>query len=307
MEPGELVLLGRGENRIFDIEEAIRQFDPPFPVVSVINDLRDPQRTDRLIRSLAPEIIYHTAAHKHVHYMEREPEEAVLNNVGASVNLIRAAEAAGTKRFVFISTDKAANPTGVMGATKRMVELYMRARPANGRCRLITVRFGNVIGSTGSVVPHFLKQIHRGGPVTVSDPNATRYFMTVKEASLLVIRASLIGTGGETYILEMGDPLNILDMARDIVELSGREPDAEIPIVVTGLREGEKLHEELVCDDETLVQLDEEKILLARSNLPVPPDVGEGIEELVRSARLGDRRSLFAILSRYIPSFERTR
>lgn len=306
IEPGELILLGRGENRIFDIEEELRVANPSLSVKTVINDLRDLDITIRLVQSNGPAVIYHTAAHKHVHYMENDPEEAVLNNVGASVNIVRAAEAAGVERFVFISTDKAANPHGVMGATKRIVELYLRGRSGKSACRLITVRFGNVIGSTGSVVPHFVKQVRRGGPITVSDPRATRYFMTVREASLLVIRASVIGNGGETFILEMGEPLNILEIARDVVVLAGREPDTEIPVVLSGLRDGEKLHEELICSDEELVALDEEKILLAKPSTPVPPDIEQGIEEIIQSARRGERRKIFKVLSRFIPSFDRS-
>ncbi len=304
--PGELILLGRGENRIFDIEEDLGAREPSCEVKTVINDLRDPDITRRLVHSIAPDVIYHTAAHKHVHYMERDPEEAVLNNIGASVNIVHAAEDAGTERFVFISTDKAANPSGVMGATKRLVELYLRSRRNKSSCRFITVRFGNVIGSTGSVIPHFVKQVRGGGPVTVSDPQATRYFMTVREASLLVIHASIIGKGGETFILEMGEPINILEIARDVVVLAGREPDTEIEIVLTGLRDGEKLHEELICSDEQLVALEEEKILLAKPSTPVDPDIERGVGEIIASARVGERGNIFKVLSRFIPSFDRS-
>jgi FlaA1/EpsC-like NDP-sugar epimerase len=300
-EPAELVLLGRGENRIFEIENELRAMNPPFSVDTVISDLRDSNKVKRLIGDLSPQIIYHTAAHKHVHYMERDPEEAVINNVAASVNVIEAAIASGAERFVFISTDKAADPVGVMGATKRLVELYMRSRSGNGSCRLITVRFGNVIGSTGSVVPLFLKQIARGGPVTVSDPGATRFFMTVREAALLVIRASIIGEGGEIFILDMGEPLNILEIARDIIVLTGHEPDTEIPIRITGLRSGEKLHEELFGADEERLSLGEEQILLARPLTPHPEGVVEMTEKIIESAVRGDRTQVCQIMSRLIP------
>jgi FlaA1/EpsC-like NDP-sugar epimerase len=205
---------------------------------------------------------------------------------------------------VFISTDKAASPRGVMGATKRLIELYLRSRcGAGASCRFITVRFGNVIGSTGSVVPLFLKQIRRGGPVTVSDPRATRYFMTVREAALLVIRASVVGRGGETYILDMGEPLNILEVAEDLIILAGYEPETEIPIVVTGLREGEKLHERLVARSEKLEPLGEEKILLARSADPVPDGIEEGIEKLIAVARKGRQEKVLQGLAALIPGF----
>lgn len=301
--PAELVLLGRGENRIYDIEEELRFSFPRLSIEAVIADLRDEGRIERIIATYSPHIIYHTAAHKHVHYMERDPAEAVINNVLGSVNLVKAAIAHGTERFVFISTDKAANPVGVMGGTKRLVELYMRKLSGNSQCRFITVRFGNVIGSKGSIIPLFLKQISRGGPVTVSDSHATRYFMTVKEASLLVIRASVIGNGGETMILDMGEAINILEMARDVILLSGHEPESEIPIMMTGLREGEKLHEELMSRDEEMIPLSEKKIFLARPSTPVPPDIEERLDEMVASAREGDTERILELMSALLPGF----
>jgi len=303
VEPRLLMLLGRGENRIFDIEDELRSAHPRVEITTYITDLRDGGRTKRLMRECAPDIIYHAAAHKHVHYMERDPAEAVINNVEGSINIIRAAEQCGVSRFVFISTDKAASPRGVMGATKRLIEYYLRARNGESPCRFITVRFGNVIGSTGSVVPLFLKQIRRGGPVTVSDPRATRYFMTVREAALLVIRASVIGAGGETYILDMGEPLNILEVAQDLINLAGYEPETEIPIVITGLRDGEKLHERLAAADEELVRVGEEKIFLARPSDPVPEGLEGGIDALIAAARGESRGTILAMMAKVIPGF----
>jgi len=299
----ELVLLGRGENRIFDIEEDLRAIAPRLGIETVISDLRDGDRTERLLEAYRPDIIYHTAAHKHVHYMERDPVEAVINNVQGSINLIRSAMRCDVDRFVFLSTDKAANPGGVMGATKKIIELYLRKLNGKSKCRFIIVRFGNVIGSRGSVIPLFLKQIARGGPVTVSDPKATRYFMTVKEASRLVVRASVIGDGGETMILDMGEAINILEMARDIIILSGRDPDAEIPIMITGLRDGEKLHEELSSEDEELIPLKDKKIFLAKSSLPVLPDLEERITDMIQRARRGDAEGVLEVMSALLPSF----
>ncbi|MDD4858064.1 MAG: nucleoside-diphosphate sugar epimerase/dehydratase [Candidatus Krumholzibacteria bacterium] len=309
VNPRALVLLGRGENRIFDIEDELRSGDSRLNMETYISDLRDPERTMRIVKECAPDIIYHAAAHKPVHYMERDPAEAVINNVAGGINIIKAAEACGVSRFVFISSDKAANPRGVMGATKRLIELYLCARnEALSRtkrdfCRFITVRFGNVIGSTGSVIPLFLKQIRRGGPVTVSDPAATRYFMTVREAALLVIRASVIGKGGETFILDMGDALSILEMAQDLIILAGYEPNTEIPIVLSGLREGEKLHEHLVAPGEELVPLGEEKMFLARSSVPGREGFENNIEKLVASARKGRREEILEGLASLIPDF----
>ena len=303
--PRALVLLGRGENRIFDIEDELRSAYPSLEIKTYITDLRDVDRTTRIVQECGSDVIYHAAAHKHVHYMERDPAEAVVNNVAGSINLIKAAEAHGVSRFVFISTDKAADPHGVMGATKRLIELYLRARTrASDRgCRFITVRFGNVIGSTGSVVPLFLRQIRRGGPVTVSDPRATRYFMTLREAALLVIRASVIGVGGETFILDMGEALNILEVAQDLIILAGYEPETEIPIVVTGLRDGERLHERLVAADEELVPVGEEKILLARSSASVPDGLEEEIEKLIALARKGRTKQILEGIAALVPAF----
>jgi FlaA1/EpsC-like NDP-sugar epimerase len=301
----ELVLLGRGENRIYDIEDELRSEFPGMRLDTVIADLRDGDRIERIIQSYSPQVIFHTAAHKHVHYMERDPVEAVINNVLGSMNLVKSAIACGVERFVFLSTDKAANPVGVMGATKRIIELYLRMLSGTGPCRFITVRFGNVIGSKGSVIPLFISQIGRGGPVTVSDPNASRYFMTVKEASLLVLRASIIGEGGETMILDMGEAVNILEMARDVIILSGHDPDSEIPIEITGLREGEKLHEELLDIGEELVPLSEKKLFLAKTSAPIPPDLEERMEEMIGYARKGEAEKVLEVMSGLLPSFNR--
>lgn len=305
VEPAALIALGRGENRIFEIEEELRGIRPDLPLLTVIDNLRRPRRVARLLGELRPDVIFHAAAHKHVHYMERDPEEAVLNNVAATVNLVRAALESGARSFVFISTDKAADPVGVMGATKRLMELYLRSISPGAACRFISVRFGNVIGSTGSVVPLFIRQINRGGPVTVSDPRATRFFMTVKEAALLVIQAALSGRGGETYILDMGEALNILEMARDIIILTGHEPDVEIPIEISGLREGEKLHEVLVAGDEVLEPpADGAKIMLARPGEPIPPGLEERVDGLILAAQEGDRGAVLRMMSELVPGFE---
>jgi FlaA1/EpsC-like NDP-sugar epimerase len=304
VKPATLIMLGRGENRIFAIEQEIRADHPGLDIVTVINNLREPVRLDKVMNRLAPDVVYHTAAHKHVHYMERDPEEAVMNNVAATINLARAVEKCGTERFLFISTDKAADPRGVMGATKRLMEMYLRQIDPDSACRFMTVRFGNVIGSTGSVVPLFVDQIGRGGPVTVSDPEATRYFMTVKEASLLVIQASVSGKGGETYILDMGEALNILEMARDIIILTGHEPGEEIKIEYTGLREGEKLHEVLVGEDETLEPpAPGEKIMLARSPAATGDNFRADVDRLVEAARTADRDGVLRLMSELMPGF----
>ena len=305
VHPDLLIMLGRGENSIFEIEEEIRNIAPGLEIRTLINDLRDPLRLEKMLGELSPDVIYHAAAHKHVHYMERQPEEAVLNNIAATINLVKAAEGCGAERFVFISTDKAADPRGVMGATKRIMELYLMSISPESGCRYITVRFGNVIGSRGSVVPLFLTQIGRGGPVTVSHPEATRFFMTVREASLLVIQASIIGRGGDICILDMGEALSINEIARDIIILTGHEPDSEIQIEFTGLREGEKLHEVLVGEDESLeIPEKGEKIMLARLAAEIPAGLEAALESMIDKAGRGDRRGVVHDIADLVPNFE---
>lgn len=301
--PSELILLGRGENRIFNIEEELKAGPEPVKLSTVINNLRDRRRTEKVIHRLAPDIVYHTAAHKHVHYMERDPAEAVINNIGVTLNLMRACRSGGTNRFVFISTDKAANPRGIMGATKRVMERFLAKANSNSSCRFISVRFGNVIGSAGSVVPLFIRQIRRGGPVTVSDARASRYFMTVKEAALLVLRASAIGEGGEIFILDMGEALNISEMARDIIVLSGHDPGSEIQIEFVGLREGEKMHEELVSKNEELVPSGEDKIFIAESSTELPQVEEDYLERMLEMAYRDEKEELLSAFGELLPEF----
>ncbi|MBU8923221.1 MAG: polysaccharide biosynthesis protein [Bacteroidales bacterium] len=302
-EPEGIVLFGRGENSIFDIEEDLKAVNPDLDVGMVIGNLTDAGKIERMITTYSPHIVFHAAAHKHVHYMERDPSEAVTNNVKGSINLIRACNRAGVERFVFISSDKAADPTGVMGATKRVVEIFLREFDGDDRCSYITVRFGNVIGSRGSVVPLFLRQIARGGPVTVSDEEATRFFMTVREAASLVIRSSIIGNGGEIFILDMGEPVNILEMARDIIMLTGHEPGSEIPIRITGLRDGEKLHEVLTSEKELLQPSEDDKIISAISSGEVSGNITGEIDLLIEEAEKGDQDEVLLRLSAIIPGF----
>ncbi|MCK4538074.1 MAG: polysaccharide biosynthesis protein [Candidatus Krumholzibacteria bacterium] len=301
--PEGLVLFGRGENSIFDIEEDLKAVDPDLDISMVIGNLTDAGKIERVLSEYSPHIVFHAAAHKHVHYMERDPSEAVTNNVKGSIGLIRACDRSGVERFVFISSDKAADPTGVMGATKRVIEIFLSEFEGADRCSYITVRFGNVIGSRGSVVPLFLRQIARGGPVTVSDAEATRFFMTVREAASLVIRSSIIGNGGEIFILDMGEPVNILEMARDIIMLTGHEPDAEIPIRITGLRDGEKLHEVLSSEKELLKPSEDDKIFSAIPSGKVPENITGKIDQLIEEAEKGDHDEVLLRLSAIIPGF----
>jgi len=265
-EPELLILFGRGEYSLYRIEKKLREENPLVAAVSVIADLRDRNRTRAVLRRYRPHVIFHAAAHKHVPLMERNPCEAIKNNVIGSRIVMEEAESCGVERFVLISTDKAVNPVNFMGASKRVTELLLQSMAQNSRCKLSTVRFGNVLESRGSVLPLFKEQIQKGGPVTITDPEVTRYFMTVSEAAQLVIQAGAMGRGGELFVLDMGKPVKIIEMARDLIRLSGFEPDADIKIKTIGLRPGERLHEEPLAEEEKAQATWHEKILLVRPN-----------------------------------------
>jgi FlaA1/EpsC-like NDP-sugar epimerase len=243
--PAELILLGHGENSIYEIDLDLRLSYPHLRTVPVIADIRDQQRIDWVIREYQPDVIFHTAAHKHVPLMESSAGEAITNNVLGTQNVLWAAEEFGVERFVLISSDKAVNPTSIMGATKRLAELLVVASAQRTGRAYMAVRFGNVLGSRGSVIPVFQRQIAAGGPLTITHPEMRRYFMTIPEAVQLVLQASDLGQGGETFVLDMGKPVRILDLAKDLLTLSGLKPGRDIEIVYTGVRPGEKMSEEL--------------------------------------------------------------
>jgi len=260
----------------------------------------------RLGRGLHPQVVFHAAAHKHVPYMEKFPCEAVLNNVLGTRNVVALAQAAGAERLVSISTDKAVRPRSVMGATKRVAEHLLQTLHARGSTtRMMAVRFGNVLGSRGSVVPLFQAQLRRGSPLRVTHPDATRYFMTIREACLLVLQAAALGQGGEVFTLKMGEAVRILDLARTVIALSGLDPDT-VPVVYTGLRPGEKLHEELVAESDASIASAHPQILVARlGTLPVP-SVETAADALVELARAGDERATRAELQRILPDLARS-
>jgi len=243
--PAELTLLGHGENSIFEILLELREDFPRLPIHPVIADVRDEARLAEVFSSRHPEVVFHAAAHKHVPLMEANPVEAVTNNVLGTRNLVNMAAQAGIERFVMISTDKAVRPSSVYGATKRIAEMLVLDGARRSGLPFTVVRFGNVLGSRGSIIPLFKSQIARGGPLTITHPEMRRFFMTIPEAVYLVLQASWMGVGGETFVLNMGEPVRILDLAEDLIRLSGLEPGRDIEIVFTGTRPGEKLEEEL--------------------------------------------------------------
>lgn len=250
VKPKQLLLLGHGENSIYLIHQELRSQVPQGTLVPIIADIRDKEQLHQIFDTYHPEVVFHAAAHKHVPLMEIQPIAAVLNNIYGTRNVADVAGAHGVERFVMISTDKAVNPTSVMGATKRVAEKVVLSMNCTYTTKFITVRFGNVLGSRGSVIPLFRKQIEAGGPVTVTDPGMTRYFMTIPEASQLVLQAGAMGQGGEVFLLDMGEPVKIVDLANNMIRLSGLEPNKDIRIEFTGLRPGEKKYEELLTAEE---------------------------------------------------------
>lgn len=269
LEPKHLLLLGRGENSIFNIEQELKRDFPQLKLTSLIADIRHQTRIEGIFNSWKPEIIFHAAAHKHVPLMQHNPTESLENNALASANLAQLADAHGVHTFVLISTDKAVDPCSFMGLSKRLAELLVKAfANKSQKTRFLVVRFGNVLGSRGSVVPIFQAQIARGGPVTVTDRFMSRYFMTTPEASQLVIESLAVGQSGQTLILDMGEPVNIFDLAEQMIQLAGFAPGLDIPIQITGLRPGEKLHESLVCAQEKVVSTPHPKIMAVSSQLP---------------------------------------
>src|SRR5439155_18034822 len=264
VEPGRLILLEKDETRLFGLEIDLRRFAPRVPVFPVVGDVRHRDRMLQVFRTYQPQVVFHAAAYKHVPMMEAHPQEAVTVNVIGTKVLAEVAAEAGCEMFVLISTDKAVNPTSVMGATKRMAEMLVRRLNEASATRFVAVRFGNVLGSRGSLIPLLEEQIRRGGPITVTHPAMERYFMTVSEAVRLILKASSLGGGGEVFVLDMGDPVRIVDLAEALIRLSGLEPDVDVPIQFTGMRPGEKLKEEILMAEEGTYSTKVEQIFVAR-------------------------------------------
>lgn len=309
--PRRMLLLGRGENGVYEIERECRRRWPRLEVVPLVCDVRQRRRLEHLFARYRPEVVFHAAAHKHVPLMEANAEEAVLNNVGGTRNLVEVALGHGVLRFVNISTDKAVNPTSVMGATKRVAELLVEqaARRAEGHGRserhFVSVRFGNVLGSRGSVVPLFKEQIQQGGPVTVTHPEMERYFMTIPEATQLVLQAGGLGGNGRVYVLDMGAPVRIEEMARDLIRLSGLEPGRDVAIAYSGLRPGEKLFEELLTAEEGTEASPHAQIFVARVGTRQTPEaVAAAVERLLAAAERGEGPRMRALLAALVPTHQ---
>ena len=305
--PQQLVLLGLDETSVFNIHQEIGEMAPDLEAIPVVADLRDRVHVERLFQTVRPQVVFHAAAHKHVPLMEGQPDEAVRNNVGSLWALAEMADRYRTETFVFISTDKAVNPTSVYGATKRVGELLVTSYAGRSRTRFVTVRFGNVLGSRGSVVPTFQRQIQSGGPVTVTHPEMVRYFMTATEAAQLVIQAGAMGRGGEIFVLDMGEPLRILDLAMNLIRLSGLTPGQDIEIVFTGVRPGEKLYEEPLTREDRARASRHQRIFVASQD-PIDPDwvLREG-DRLLSLAEQGESRPIVTALLQLVPEYRPNR
>jgi FlaA1/EpsC-like NDP-sugar epimerase len=304
--PQALILVGHGENSVFAIANELRWKWPELSIEQVIADVRDLDRLSHVFDAFEPDTIFHAAAHKHVPLMESNVADAVTNNVKGTVNLLRLAEAHRVRRFVFISTDKAVNPSSVMGATKRVAELLVQESASRSGLPYVAVRFGNVLGSSGSVVPLFREQISRGGPVTITHPEVCRYFMTIPEAVQLVLQAAALGEGAEVFVLDMGAPIRIEDLAKDLIELSGLELGRDVDIVYTGLRPGEKMFEELTVSGEKYVATRHEKIVKTRNGAgrrEDPSALWTLVDELIRLAGQGHAGELRHKLKEIVPEY----
>jgi FlaA1/EpsC-like NDP-sugar epimerase len=307
-DPSCLILYERAESPLYEIDLELRTDYPEVKVVPILGDIRDRSQLSRALSDHRPQVVFHAAAYKHVPMMELQPWKAVRNNILGTRNVMDVSREHGVERFVLVSTDKAVRPANVMGASKRVAELLVQNQNGCGlgRTKFITVRFGNVVGSVGSVVPLFKKQIERGGPVTVTHPEVTRYFMTIPEACQLILQAGAMGEGGEIFILDMGTPVKIVDMAKDLIRLSGFEPDVDIKIEFVGLRPGEKLFEELITSGEGIVPTSHEKILVLRGQTCDQDRLNAVIEDLTKLAEeqngAGIRAKLQEIVEDYRPA-----
>ena len=298
--PKEIVVLDIYENNAYDLQQAIKRNYPYQNFRVIIASVRDKERICKIFDEVKPAVVFHAAAHKHVPFMEENPSEAIKNNVLGTLNVAQCAHDHKVKRFILISTDKAVNPTNIMGATKRIAELIIQSINKESNTEFAAVRFGNVLGSNGSVIPLFKEQIKAGGPVTITHPDITRYFMTIPEASRLVIQAGALAKGGEIFVLDMGEPVKIVDLATQLIELSGYKPNQDIKIEFIGLRPGEKLYEELLLEEEGLESTKQEGILIARPSEIIYPEILEIVSEI--KTNIYDLPKLKLTLKKMVPS-----
>ena len=301
-EPKQLILVDIYENGAYEIEQELRRKHPELKLVALVASVRNTHRMNQIFETYRPEIVYHAAAHKHVPLMETSPNEAIKNNVFGTYKTALAAANHGVKRFVLISTDKAVNPTNIMGASKRICEMLIQTLNKHYETEFVAVRFGNVLGSNGSVIPLFQKQIEEGGPVTVTHPDIIRYFMTIPEAVSLVLQAGAYAKGGEIFVLDMGEPVRIMDLAKNLIRLSGYTPGEDIEIKIVGLRPGEKLYEEMLMDEEGLTATENQMIFIGQ---PIEMDEEGFLEKVEKlgAAAMDDSENIRSLVRELVPTY----
>lgn len=310
-KPSKVIILDQAETPLHSLSLELAALNTSIEVVNVISDVRDYNSIDKIFKTYMPNVVYHAAAYKHVPMMEENPSQAILTNVLGTKNVADLSHKYDVERFVMISTDKAVNPSSVMGASKRIAEMYVQSKhfkhKANGvdtYTKFITTRFGNVLGSNGSVVPLFTKQIQEGGPVTITHPDIIRYFMTIPEACQLVLEACSMGNGGEIYIFDMGNPVKIIDLARKMIRLAGFKPDIDIEIKIVGLRPGEKLYEELLNDKAKNLPTHHEKIMIAEEICDEFNEVSGAIDDIIKSAKESNEELIVTKMKGLVPEFK---
>jgi FlaA1/EpsC-like NDP-sugar epimerase len=302
--PQKIYLLDQAESPLYEIESELAEKYPATKFETVLADIRSRERMHNVFRTFTPQVVYHAAAYKHVPMMEHNPSESLLTNVLGTKILAEMADEFGTETFVFVSTDKAVNPTNVMGASKRIAEIFIQSFGKISKTKFITTRFGNVLGSNGSVIPRFRKQIEQGGPVTITHPDITRYFMTIPEACQLVLEAGCMGKGGEIFVFDMGKSVKIMDLAKKMIRLSGLQEGKDIKIEVTGLRPGEKLFEELLADAENTLPTHHPQILIGKVKEYEFPEVKEKIDELITLFSQQNNNEIVAHMKDLVPEFK---
>lgn len=300
--PSKLLLLDQAESPLYDVQNELKSEFPNLDFEVIIGDIRSYERMHRLFQAFCPEYVFHAAAYKHVPLMEDNPSEAVLTNVKGTRNLVDLSLEFEVKKFVMISTDKAVNPTNVMGASKRIAEIYAQMANAKGKTKFVTTRFGNVLGSNGSVIPLFQRQLEQGGPLTVTDPRVTRFFMTIPEACQLVLEAGMMGEGGEIFVFDMGESVKIIDLAKKMIQLNGLELGKDIEIKITGLRPGEKLYEELLASEENTIPTHHPQILKAQIRKEEEQQI-QRIEELIQLFETQKNTDIVAKMKEIVPEF----
>jgi FlaA1/EpsC-like NDP-sugar epimerase len=302
---GKLIIVDNYENNAYDIQQELwRSYGNNLDIRIEIASVRDKEKVDLLFQRHKPNIIFHAAAHKHVPLMEDCPEEAILNNIFGTYHLVQAADKYGTEKFVLISTDKAVNPTNIMGASKRFCEMLLQSMKERSKTEYVAVRFGNVLGSNGSVIPLFQKQIAQGGPVTVTDKRIVRFFMTISEAVQLVLQAGAMANQSEIYVLDMGEPVKILELAENLIRLSGRQPYTEISIVETGLRPGEKLYEELLMNKEALIATSNHKIFIEKQDNITENEIDVKLKILTQALATKSYSHMIAAMKQVVPTYK---